>query len=67
MRGKGIVLTLLNESLKELKNNNVKIVRGCIDADNKQSLVVHQKFGFRIIEKNNPSCGPETYTIELKL
>jgi L-amino acid N-acyltransferase YncA len=66
MRGKGIVLTLLNESLKELKNNNVDIVQGCIDADNKQSLVVHQKFGFRIIGKNNPLCGPETYTIELK-
>jgi len=67
MRGKGTVLTILNESLKELRNNNVKIVNGCIDATNKQSLAVHQKFGFRIVEKNNKLCGPDTYKIELKL
>jgi len=67
MRGKGTVLTIINESLKELKNNNVKVVNGCIDANNKQSLVVHQKFGFKIVEKNSKRCGPETYKIELKL
>ena len=67
MRGKGTVLTILNESLKELRNNNVKVVNGCIDATNKQSLAVHQKFGFRIVEKNNKLCGPETFKIELKL
>jgi L-amino acid N-acyltransferase YncA len=67
MRGKGTVLTILNESLKELRNNNVKVVNGCIDATNNQSLAVHQKFGFKIIEKNNKLCGPETYKIELKL
>jgi L-amino acid N-acyltransferase YncA len=67
MRGKGTVLTILNESLKELRNNNVKVVNGCIDAHNKHSLAVHQKFGFKIVEKNNKRCGPETYKIELKL
>jgi len=67
MRGKGTVLTILNESLKELRNNNVKVVNGCIDATNKQSLAVHQKFGFRIVEKNNKLCGPDTYKIELTL
>lgn len=67
MRGKGTVLTIINESLKELRNNNVNVVNGCIDANNKQSLAVHQKFGFKIIEKNNKLCGPETYKIELKL
>lgn len=66
MRGKGTVLTILNESLKELRNNNVKVVNGCIDAHNKQSLAVHQKFGFKVVEKNNILCGPETYKIELK-
>ena len=67
MRGKGTVLTIINESLKELKNNNVKVVNGCIDAHNKQSLAVHQRFGFKIVEKNTTRCGPETYKIELKL
>jgi len=67
MRGKGTVLTIINESLKELKNNNVKVVNGCIDAHNKQSLAVHQRFGFRIVEKNNKLCGPDTYKIELTL
>jgi L-amino acid N-acyltransferase YncA len=67
MRGKGTVLTIINESLKELRNNDVKVVHGCIDANNQQSLAVHQKFGFKIIEKNNKLCGPETYKIELKL
>jgi ribosomal-protein-alanine N-acetyltransferase len=66
MRGKGTVLTIISESLKELKNNNVKVVNGCIDANNKQSLAVHQKFGFKIIGKNSKRCGLETYTIELK-
>jgi len=67
MRGKGTVLTIINESLKELKNNNVKVVSGCIDAHNKQSLAVHQKFGFKIVDKNTRRCGPETYKIELNL
>jgi len=67
MRGKGIVLTMINESLKELKNNNVRVVNGCIDANNEQTLAVHQKFGFKIIEKNNKLCGPEKYKIELIL
>jgi len=67
MRGKGTVLTIINECLKELRNNNVKIVHGCIDAKNKHSLAVHQKFGFKIIEMNSSLCGPETYKIELKL
>ena len=67
MRGKGTVLTIINESLKELKNNNVNVVNGCIDANNKNSLAVHEKFGFKIIEKNSNLCGPETYKIELKL
>jgi|APFre7841882724_1041349.scaffolds.fasta_scaffold69060_2 L-amino acid N-acyltransferase YncA len=66
MRGKGTVLSIISESLKELKNNNVKVVNGCIDANNKQSLAVHQKFGFKIVEKNSKLCGPETYTIELQ-
>jgi ribosomal protein S18 acetylase RimI-like enzyme len=65
MRGKGTVLTLINESLKELKNNNVRSVRGCIDVNNPQSLIVHQRFGFKIIERNNKLCGAETYKIEL--
>jgi len=67
MRGKGVVLIIINESLKELKNNNVNVVNGCIDANNEQTLAVHQKFGFKIIERNNKLCGPETYKIELKL
>jgi len=67
MRGKGTVLTIINESLKELRNNNVNVVHGCIDAKNKYSFAVHQKFGFKIIEYNSKECGPETYKIELKL
>lgn len=67
MRGKGTVLTIINESLKELKDNNVAVVNGCIDANNKHSLAVHEKFGFKIIEINSKLCGPETYKIELKL
>jgi L-amino acid N-acyltransferase YncA len=67
MRGKGTVLIIINESLKELKNNNVSVLIGCIDTNNSQSLAVHQKFGFKIIEKNSNLCGSETYKIELKL
>jgi len=67
MRGKGTVLTLINESLKELRNNNINVVHGCIDTNNKSSLVVHQRFGFKIVGKNSRRCGPETYTVELKL
>lgn len=65
MRGKGTVLTVINESLKELKNNHVHSVEGCININNPQSLVVHQRFGFKIIEKNSKLCGEETYKIEL--
>jgi L-amino acid N-acyltransferase YncA len=65
MRGKGTVLTVINETLKELKNNNVYSVEGCININNPQSLVVHQRFGFKIIEKNNKLCGEETYKIKL--
>jgi L-amino acid N-acyltransferase YncA len=65
MRGKGTVLTVINESLKELKNNHVHSVEGCINTNNPQSLAVHQRFGFKIIEKNSKLCGEETYKIEL--
>jgi L-amino acid N-acyltransferase YncA len=67
MRGKGTVLTVINESLKELKNNNVKVANGCIKVTNMQSLAVMQKFGYKIIERDSKLCGSESYEIELLL
>jgi L-amino acid N-acyltransferase YncA len=64
MRGKGIFTTIYTECFKELKNNNVHSVYACIDVNNTASLSAHQKFGFRVIEKNSKGCGENYHKFE---
>ena len=67
-RGEGIFTTAFEECLSELKNNNVKKVRACINVNNPVSLHVHQKFGFRINDKKNDICREDNiYLVELNL
>jgi N-acetylglutamate synthase-like GNAT family acetyltransferase len=67
-RGKGIYSSIFNECLSELRNNNVKVVYACIEVNNTTSLHVHQKIGFKIINKKDRKCeGDNLYEVELKL
>jgi len=66
-RGKGIFQTIYEECLSELKTNNVKAVYVCIRVNNAASLHIHEKLGFKIIDKKSKMCGGNNfYRVELK-
>jgi len=60
-RDKGLFQTIYEECLSELKSNNVKAVYGCIRVNNAASLHVHQKLGFKIIDKKSKMCGGDNF------
>jgi phosphinothricin acetyltransferase len=47
--GQGIGKILLQKLIDIAHQNNVHVMIGCIDADNKGSIVFHQKFGFKTV------------------
>ncbi len=46
--GQGIGKLLMLKLIETAKQNNVHVMIGCIDADNKGSIAFHEKFGFTI-------------------
>ena len=46
--GKGIGKILMQHLIHTAKSQNLHVMIGCIDAENKDSIAFHQKFGFEI-------------------
>jgi ribosomal protein S18 acetylase RimI-like enzyme len=67
-RGRGVYSALYTECLSELRKNDVRAIYACVRKNNLAALRVHQKMGFRILEKNdNKNCSSEFYQLELQL
>lgn len=47
-RGKGIGKALLSALIEEAQNNNVHVLIAGIEAENKASIALHEKFGFKV-------------------
>lgn len=48
-KGKGIGGKLLNRLIEEAKSQNLHTMIGVIDAENKESILFHEKFGFQTV------------------
>jgi L-amino acid N-acyltransferase YncA len=48
-KGKGIGGKLLTRLIEEAKSQNLHTMIGVIDAENKESILFHEKFGFQTV------------------
>jgi ribosomal-protein-alanine N-acetyltransferase len=68
MRSMGICTMMYNESISQLRKNNVRSIYAYINANNKASLAAHQKLGFVPIKVIENLYGVDAgYKVELRL
>ncbi|MCP1714652.1 ribosomal-protein-alanine N-acetyltransferase [Methanocalculus alkaliphilus] len=68
-QGEGIGGTLLSESITELKNNNIYVIRLFVDMLNSPAVHLYKKFNFNIQGTIENRCGQgkKCYSMELLL
>lgn len=67
--GEGVGTSLLKESINELKENNIEIIRLYVKVDNRPAMHLYKKFGFIEMDICENICGQgsKCYRMELLL